>query len=229
MNRTKIEWTDYTWNPITGCDQLGCTLGEKCYAYKMAQRLRGRYGYPKEQPFQVTFHPNRLNEPLQVKKPCRIFVGSMGEMYCKDVKYGWLGLIFATMERCPQHIFQTLTKQPDSVIPKLPENLHFGVSVTGVNDEWRFDRLQEINAKIRFASCEPLLAEVDVENHSIEHLDWLIIGKLTGVKQRDFHARWVWSLVTKAKDLDIPIFMKDNLSPPFEKSLLIQDFPKLKE
>lgn len=228
MNRTKIEWTDITWNPITGCDQVGCSLGKRCYAYKMAQRLQGRYGYPKDYPFKVTFHPERLNEPLSVKKPKRIFVGSMAEMYCADVKYGWLGLIFGIMRRCPQHIFQSLTKQPQNMIPQLPENLHFGVSVTGIKDEWRLDRLKEINASIRFGSFEPLLSRINLDGHSIEHLDWLIIGKLTGAKQPDFDVGWVWSLVEKAKDLNIPIFMKNNLSPPLEKSLLIKEFPEVK-
>lgn len=227
MNRTKIEWTDYTWNPITGCDKVGCSLGKDCYAYKMAQRLRGRYGYPKKNPFQVTFHPERLKEPCEVKKPSKIFVGSMGEMYCREVKYGWLSLIFGVMKRCPQHTFQSLTKQPDSVIPRLPENLWFGVSVTGIKDEWRLKHLEQINANLKFASFEPLLAPINLKQHSLEALDWIIIGKLTGRKQPDFDVTWVWTLIEEARRLDIPIFMKDNLSPPFEKSLLIQDFPKV--
>lgn len=224
MNRTKIEWTDYTWNPITGCDQIGCCLGKDCYAYKMAQRLRGRYGYPKENPFQVTFHPDRLKEPCEVKKPSKIFVGSMGEMYCRQVKYGWLGLIFGVMRRCPQHIFQSLTKQPNNAIPELPDNLWFGVSVTGLADEWRINRLTEIPARIHFISFEPLLGPVNFEGHSLDDVEWVIIGKLTG-RQRFFDMGWVIDISAECNRYKIPIFYKDNLGLTNPR----QEFPEIEK
>ena len=98
MNRTKIEWTDFTWNPVTGCDKR-CTFGSdnvQCYAYKMAQRLRGRFGYPEDDPFKPTFHPNRLSEPREVKKPSKIFVCNMGELFAN---YGWVDKVFAEIEK----------------------------------------------------------------------------------------------------------------------------------
>lgn len=220
MNRTKIEWCDYSWNPITGCSQQGCSVGKDCYAYKMAQRLRGRFGYPKDYPFRVTFHPERLNEPCKIKKPSKIFVCSMGEMYDCQSKYGWLGLIFATMKRCPQHIFLSLTKQPDSLIPILPKNLGFGVSVTGINDEWRIDRLKEIDAEMLFISFEPLKGPINFDNHSLVDVDWVIVGKLTGAK-RTFDMGWVMDISAECNRLKIPIFLKNNLGLKNP----IQEFP----
>jgi len=201
-------------------------VGKDCFAYKMAQRLRGRYGYPEDNPFRVTFHPGRLKEPCEVKKPSKIFVGSMGEMFCGEVKYGWLGLVFCVMERCPQHTFQTLTKQPDSVIPLLPENLWFGVSVTGLNDEWRIDRLLDIEATIRFISFEPLLGPVDLESHSLAHVDWVIIGKLTGSKRVKLRDEWVDRVFEEARKHHIPVFMKNNLSHDYKGLYWMQEFPK---
>ena len=221
MNRTKIEWTDYTWNPITGCDQVGCPLGKNCYAYMMAQRLRGRYGYPKDDPFKVTFHPNRLHEPLQVKKPSKIFVGSMAEMYCCDVKYGWLELVFGVMRRCPQHTFQSLTKQPQNAIPTLPHNLWFGTSVTGLADEWRINRVKDTYAEIHFISFEPLLGPIDFEGHSLDDIEWVIIGKLTG-RKRFFDMKWVMEISAECSKLGIPVFLKNNLGLQNPR----QEFPR---
>jgi len=161
----------------------------------------------------------------------------MAEMYCQDVKYGWLGMIFAVMERCPQHIFQSLTKQPDSVIPKLPENLHFGVSVTGLGDEWRLTSLTDHEASVYFASFEPLLGPVKIDKYAMEisDLDWMIIGKLTGAgKHQHFERVWVTNLLDFADEFGIPVFMKNNLTVPsypptsfFKKEELRQEFPNV--
>lgn len=210
MNRTNIEWTDYTWNPITGCNR-GCP---HCYARKIAYRLKGRYGYPEKNPFAVTFHPERLNEPSQVKKPSRIFTCSMGDFADKDSTYTWIGLMFAEMRRCPQHTFQLLT-QCSEVLYQFcfPENCHVGVTVKRNHEAFRIRDVVRIKDDLTqvplvFASFEPLLEDLYVDLHG---LDWIIIGAQTGTNKKTFEDSWVDRLVYEALTLEIPIFMKDNL------------------
>ena len=128
MNQTKIEWTDVTWNVVTGCSKVsaGCA---NCYAERMAKRLAGRCGYPKENPFAVTFHPDRLEMPMRLKKPSRIFVNSMGDLFHPEVKGEWLSQVFSAMANAhwiKGHTFSVLTKRPErmkSVIEEIGENL----------------------------------------------------------------------------------------------------------
>ena len=112
MGKTKIEWTEYSWNPVTGCTPAseGC---QNCYARRMANRLRGRCGYPADDPFRVTLHPERLGEPLRWKKPRRVFVCSMGDLFHEDVPDEFIDYVFAVMGRSQQHTFILLTKRPE--------------------------------------------------------------------------------------------------------------------
>jgi len=112
MNQTKIEWADATWNPVTGCTPVseGC---EHCYAARMAKRLAGRFGYPKDDPFRVTFHPDRLEEPLHWRKPKKIFVCSMGDLFHEDVPNKWIVAVWSMMAIAPQHTYLILTKRPE--------------------------------------------------------------------------------------------------------------------
>ncbi len=169
MAQTKIEWCDKSWNPVTGCSPVseGCL---NCYAKRMAYRLKGRYGYPKDDPFKVTFHPDRLNEPLHWKKPSRIFVVSMGDIFHDDVDGFWLSAIWSIIERCYWHTFLILTKRPqrwEPLIPQLPlyKNLWFGISCEDQKtaDE-RIPILLQIPAAKRFVSVEPMLGPVDFGN-----------------------------------------------------------------
>ena len=100
MSQTKIEWAGKVWNPVTGCSHVSPAC-DHCYAERMAKRLAGRYGYPKDNPFRVTFHPDRLEKPLKWKKPCRIFVGSMTDLFHDEVGIGHLGMILNIIDRCP--------------------------------------------------------------------------------------------------------------------------------
>ena len=111
MSQTKIEWADATWNPITGCTQIseGC---DHCYAKRMATRLAGRYGYPKDDPFRVTFHPEKLKEPTTWRKPLRIFVCSMADLFHEDVAYEWISAVMLVASICSHHTFMILTKRP---------------------------------------------------------------------------------------------------------------------
>lgn len=225
MNRTNIEWTDYTWNPITGCSRR-CP---HCYAWRMAKRLAGRYGYPKDDPFQVTFHPDRLKEPRSVKKPSKIFTCSMGEIFDQKSHYSWIELVFAEMKRNPQHIFQILTQCAEVLWQfSFPDNCHVGVTVTRNREAERIKHLLDtklnLRAKLVFTSFEPLLENVHADLHA---LDWIIIGAQTGTKKKTFEDSWVDQLVYEARILEIPVFMKDNLKKQgYKGPNWYQDFPK---
>lgn len=189
MNKTTIEWTDVSWNPVTGCTAVsdGC---KNCYARRMAARLRGRYGYPADDPFRVTLHPDRLGEPGKIKKPSRIFVCSMGDLFHKDVPFEAIREIYAQAYLYPRHIFIVLTKRIERAkefyrwFTKTPRpagmsktgfivqpidarefplsNLWLGVSCENqeLADE-RIPVLLTIPAAVRLVSCEPLLGPID--------------------------------------------------------------------
>ena len=193
MGKTQIEWTDATWNPVTGCTKVspGC---KNCYAERMARRLAGRCGYP-ETPhaFDVTLHYDRLGQPLSWRKPRMIFLPSMGDLFHEDIPLDYIADVFNIMAQCQQHTFQILTKRPvraRAVISDLHEwnyadttwtgifpssmtgapfplpNVWLGVSV---ENQWTADEriplLLQIPAAVRFASCEPLLGPVDIAEY----------------------------------------------------------------
>lgn len=176
---TEIEWCEETWSPVTGCTPIsaGC---RNCYARRMANRLRGRFGYPADDPFRVTFHPGRLDKPLGWKKPRMIFVCSMGDLFHKDVDKWERDDIFSSMTRAPQHIYMVLTKRPEIMfdyfhMPKgqgkfktrygiLDENPNIWLGVTAENQEEadrRIPILLQIPAAVHFVSVEPMLGAVD--------------------------------------------------------------------
>ena len=134
MNKTKIEWTDATWNPVTGCTPIseGCA---NCYARRMAKRLQamGTRGY--ENGFAVTLHPDRLDQPLRWKKPRMIFVCSMGDLFHEDVPDGGIDEIFAIMALCPQHVFQVLTKRPERMLEHLQKLQSLNPTLSNVNEQ----------------------------------------------------------------------------------------------
>ena len=173
MSQTKIEWTDRVWNPITGCSPVseGC---QNCYAKRMANRLRGRYGYPKDDPFRVTFHPKRLNEPLRWRKSQKVFVCSMGDLFHEKVERQWIDQVMAEILYDYEHTFLILTKRPtaaqfyfmdfyrtckDSILP----NLWLGVSISNQPDaDKNIPILLQIPAVKRFVSVEPMLGPVNI-------------------------------------------------------------------
>lgn len=121
MNPTKIEWSEYTWNPVTGCSHAGTPGCDNCYARRMATRLAGRNGYPAENPFAITLHPERLDQPLRRKVPSRIFVCSMSDLFHDDVDRDDILRVWTVMERCPQHVFLVLTKRAERMQRLLSE------------------------------------------------------------------------------------------------------------
>jgi protein gp37 len=225
MSQTKIEWCDKVWNPITGCSPVsdGC---KNCYAKRMAYRLKGRYGYPKDDPFKVTFHPDRLEEPLHWKKPSRVFVCSMGDLFHKDVKEEWMIPIMHKIRlEAKHHTYLFLTKRPQNIenyfanwfLPNL-KNLWLGVSVEDQQtaDE-RIPILLQIQAARRFVSVEPMLGSVDLsgwlfineKGDSIEPpLQWMIAGGETGPHARPLHPDWVRSLRDQCQATGVPFFFK---------------------
>lgn len=177
--KSKIEWTatynadgsvrneGKTWNPVTGCDEVspGCN---NCYARTFAERFRGVPGHPYEQGFDLKLWPDRLNIPLQWKKPTTIFANSMSDLFHKDVPDEFIMQVFETMNKARHHIFQVLTKRPSRVALMAHEltwtkNIWLGTSVESQDYTWRIDKLCLVPAKIRFVSAEPLLGPLNIE------------------------------------------------------------------
>ena len=175
MGDTKIDWAEKTWNPVTGCTKIspGC---QNCCAERMSKRLRGRCGYDAENPFKVTLHPDRLEEPMRWRRPSTIFVCSMGELFHPEVPFAYIERVFNIMLHAPQHTFLVLTKRPRTAKMFLDPNLRSDVfkhwplpnvwlGVTAENQEMadkRIPILLQIPAAVRFVSVEPMLGPVDL-------------------------------------------------------------------
>jgi len=217
MNRTKIEWTTFSWNPETGCDH-GCWY---CYARKMVVR------FPKVFPqgFKPTFYPERLKEPSEYKKPSKIFVCSIADIFASWTPMEWRNAILDAITKCPiKHTFQLLTKNPEN-IPKgyvFPDNVWVGTTVTMENGDWKnIQEIKTINARVKFVSFEPLLGLLPSEI-CLNGLQWIIIGKLTGSKQVPLVSYWVWRILNEARSHNIPVFIKNNVGWLNK----IQEFPQ---
>jgi len=167
-DHSRIEWTDATWNPVTGCTKIspGCA---HCYAERMAKRLRGRCGYPADDPFRVTLHPDRLKIPDGWKKPRRVFVCSMSDLLHDDIPDWFIVDVWHVMAKHPQHTFQVLTKRPGRLAAirhrlAWPDHIWVGVSVEDQRYvEPRVGQLLRLPAAVKFVSCEPLLGPVDLQ------------------------------------------------------------------
>lgn len=211
MNRTKIEWTDYTWNPVVGCKN-------KCY-YCYAKKIHDRFS---KTPYdKIVLHHNRLEQPLKVKKPSKIFVGSMTDLFAPWMHKSYVYYILDIVKKCPQHTFQFLTKTPSKYFDyKFPKNCWLGTTVTEGYVVGAYNK-----NNISFISCEPLLG--DIVFNEINKLSWIIIGAMTGrYKHRDKpEYEWIKNIVKYAKKNKIPVFMKNNLSDAWGDKL-IQQFPK---
>lgn len=186
MSLTKIEWATMSWNPVTGCTPVSAAC-DHCYAARMAKRLRGRYGYPADEPFRVTLHPERLEEPLHWKKPRRVFVVSMGDLFHTDVHRDDILRVWMTMERCQQHTFLVLTKRAERMQRLLSEwmwpalqlatclrpgvwplpNVWLGVTAENqATADERIPLLLQTPAAKRFVSCEPLLGRIYLDGRN---------------------------------------------------------------
>lgn len=192
LNST-IEWTDATWNPVTGCTQVsaGC---DHCYAMTFAERFRGVPNHPYEQGFDLRLWPERLELPLRWRKPRRIFVNSMSDLFHADVPEDYIRRVFDTMVRADQHIYQVLTKRPQR-LAKLaktlpwPEHIWVGVSVESNEAAWRADFLRRVPATVRFISAEPLIGPID--QLKLDGIHWVITGGESGLGHRPCNPDWV--------------------------------------
>ncbi|NOS98781.1 MAG: phage Gp37/Gp68 family protein [Methylotenera sp.] len=208
---SKIEWTEQTWNPTTGCTKIspGCA---HCYAETMAHRLQamGTKGY--ENAFQLRLIPERLDDPLKRKKPTIYFVNSMSDVFHEGVPFDYIDMIFATIAKTPHHTYQILTKRADRMAEyfasrDVPQNAWLGVSVEdkkyGVP---RIDYLRTVNAHIRFLSVEPLLDDVGELN--LKDIHWVIVGGESGPKARPMKPEWAESIRDQCEEAGVAFFFK---------------------
>lgn len=210
---TKIEWTEQTWNPTTGCTKIspGC---KHCYAETMAKRLQamGAQGY--ENGFKLSILPERLAEPLKRRKSTTYFVNSMSDLFHNEVPFAFLDEVFAVMAQTRQHTYQILTKRAARMrkyfacgARSVPENTWLGVSVENRKHGIpRIDELREIDASIRFLSVEPLLEDLGEIN--LEGIHWVIIGGESGPKARPMKPEWVESIRIQCDERGVAFFFK---------------------
>jgi len=208
--RSKIEWTETTWNPVTGCTKIsnGC---KNCYAERMANRLH-LMGNPRyKNGFNITLHTDLINLPLRWKKPRLIFVNSMSDLFHNDVPFDFIKDIFNTMSKANHHTFQILTKRSlrlAKVATELPwtNNIWMGVTVEDKNSIERIYDLQKVPAKIKFISAEPLLD--DLPDLPLKGTDWLIAGGESGPFARPVEKTWIRNLRNQCIAFNIPFFFK---------------------
>lgn len=210
MQTTPIEWSEVTWNPVTGCSKVspGCA---HCYAETFAERWRGVPGHAYEQGFDLRLWPARLQAPLRWRKPKMIFVNSMSDLLHENVPDEYVRQIFDVMVQAEQHTFQILTKREDrlaeiaSSLP-WPDNVWMGVSIENRRFVHRADALRTVPAAVRFISAEPLLGPL--ESLSLEGIDWLIAGGESGPRHRSVKVEWLRDLRDRCGDEDVAYFFK---------------------
>lgn len=208
--RSGIEWTESTWNPLTGCNKVspGC---KHCYAERMAIRLQAM-GHPNyRNGFTLTVHDHVLHLPLQWKKPQIIFVNSMSDLFHKDVPINFIQQIFDVMRRACWHQFQVLTKRSERLYelsPQIewPQNVWMGVSVESSAYTFRIDHLRKTGAKVKFLSLEPLLGPLP--NLNLEAIDWVIVGGESGPGARSIAEEWVINIRDQCLAANVPFFFK---------------------
>lgn len=209
-DRSRIEWTSASWNPVTGCDQVspGCA---HCYAKTFSERFRGVPGHPFEQGFELKLWPERLELPLRWRRPKLVFVNSMSDLFHEDIPFEYIAAVFDVMERADQHTFQVLTKRHErlaELAPRLhwPENVWMGVSIENRRFMHRADYLRQVDAAVRFISAEPLLGPL--EGLTLTNIDWLIAGGESGPGHRRVDADWVRELRDRCVTEGIAFFLK---------------------
>lgn len=209
-----IEWTDATWNPVTGCTKItrGC---DNCYAERFSERWRGIEGHPFFSGFDLTLRPERLEQPLKWKRARMIFVNSMSDLFHKDVPKAFIDQVFETMEAATWHKFQVLTKRSSLMRRYLrdrygaergPTHIWCGVSVEDANAAARITHLRQSPAGVRFLSIEPLIGAVGPVN--LEGIDWVIAGGESGPGARPIHLEWVREIRDQCQAQKVAFFFK---------------------
>lgn len=205
-----IEWTEATWNPVTGCTKIspGCKF---CYAERMAHRLQAMGQDRYRNAFKLTLQPDALETPLNWRKPRVIFVNSMSDLFHKDVPFEYIKRCFSVMEEASQHTFQILTKRPERVAEianelPWPDNVWMGTSVENKDYLWRVDSLRDVPAKTRFLSVEPLLGPIP--RLALRKIHWVIVGGESGPGSRPMKIEWVRQIRDQCIAKAVPFFFK---------------------
>jgi protein gp37 len=211
---TAIEWTNATWNPITGCTKIGPGC-DNCYAERFAERWRGVVGHPYEQGFDLTVWPNRVAQPAAWKKPRMIFVNSMSDLFHKKVDRSFIDNVFDVMERVDRHVYQVLTKRSSLMrtyirdryrTGKVPSHIWLGVSVEDAKHTSRIGHLKQVNSDARFISFEPLLGAITDIN--LRGIAWAIVGGESGPRARPMEQSWVRQIRDICDRDDVAFFFK---------------------
>lgn len=212
--QSAIEWTDATWNPVSGCQKIsaGC---DHCYAERFAERWRGVPGSYFEAGFDLTLRPNMLQRPASWRKPQFIFVNSMSDMFHADVPDTYIDQVFEQMEAVDRHIYQLLTKRPERMRRYVrkryanavaPAQIWFGTTIESGDYAWRADMLREVNAKMRFLSIEPMIGPVDAVDFN--GIGWIIVGGESGPGKRPMNPQWARDVRDRCLATGIPFFFK---------------------
>ncbi len=209
-----IEWTDATWNPVTGCTKItaGC---ENCYAARFSERFRGVTGHPFERGFDLTLRPDRISQPLAWRRPRMIFVNSMSDLFHKEIPREFIDRVFDTMEAASWHVFQVLTKRSTLMRDylrhrygdvKAPPHIWLGVSVENGAATKRIKHLQQSPASIRFLSIEPLIGPVGTMD--LAGIHWVIAGGESGPNARPMDIDWARDVRDQCAQLQVAFFFK---------------------
>ncbi len=207
---SKIEWTEVTWNPVTGCDKVstGC---KRCYAERLAKRLKAMNNPRYLNGFKVTMHEDLIELPLAWKKSRLIFVNSMSDLFHPEVPLSFINRLFDTMHKAEWHQFQILTKRSERLLElssslDWPPNVWMGVSVERQDYTFRIDNLRKTGAAIKFLSLEPLLGPLTELN--LDGIDWAIVGGESGPGARPINEQWVLDIKEQCQSADVPFFFK---------------------
>lgn len=205
-----IEWTESTWNPMTGCTKVsqGC---KNCYAERMAKRLQAMGQTKYRNGFKLTLHPHMLDMPLTWKKPQMIFVNSMSDIFHEDAPTDFIKSIFDMMAKAHWHIFQVLTKRSDRLLEfandlKWESNIWMGVTVETAENANRIDQLRQAPAKVKFLSLEPLLGPLP--ELKLDGMNWVIVGGESGPRARIMRKKWVIDIKDQCEKANVPFFFK---------------------
>jgi len=207
---SKIEWTQNTWNPVTGCSKIsdGCL---NCYAYTLSKRLKAMHNPRYNNGFNVTLHKDLIELPLSWKKPSKIFVNSMSDLFHESIPDDFIFAVFNTMNKAHWHNFQILTKRSERLMRiadklKWTDNIWQGVTVESQDFLYRIDHLRQVPCKLRFISFEPLLSQIS--NANLDGIDWVIVGGESGTNPRPIEESWVLNIQEMCSNDNIPFFFK---------------------
>jgi protein gp37 len=209
---TAIEWTDATWNPVTGCTKIsaGC---DNCYAERFSERFRGTPGHPFEHGFDLMLRLERLEQPLTWKSPKMIFVNSMSDLFHKQVPFPFVDSVFDTMEKADWHTFQILTKRSSRMRDYVnrryegdaaPSHIWLGTSVEDGSRKSRIRHMRQMNASIRFLSVEPLIGPMG--RMELDGIDWVIVGGESGPRARPMEPDWVREVRDQCNEAGVAFF-----------------------